>query len=1103
MGLTLINHNKRSHMFKKLLILIVASLFAGLAWADMAAAQSGSLSGTVTDNDTGDELPGVNVLIQQLQRGVATGVDGEFEITGIPSGTYTLVVTFIGYERYQTDIQVEDSEVVIDIELTPSLSALDDVVVTAFGIQRDRRALGYGVAEVASEKITDRNQPDLSRALTGQLPGVDVGATGGLTGSGTDIVIRGFSTLTGSNAPLFIVDGVRFDGGRNTTDSWTQGGGAQTTPNRLLDLDPQNIADVTVLKGLSATVLYGEEGRNGVILIETKSGSFTEAREPGFEITYDQSVYATQISSRPDYQNTYGGGFDQNFGWFFSNWGPRFDTQDERLFGSQFRGFDEDGTVLTGHPLGNHGSTAEAFPDLAGSDYRYEAQQNPVDAFFRTGLASTSNLSISGGIDDLRLNVSYSRTGEAGFTPNNELTRNSFSVGAQYRVNDRLTASTTFNMSLTDVESPPTAAGGGSGPVTAGGTTSVFADVFYTPRNIDLNMPFQNPITGGSAYYRAGNDIPNPVWTANNTGITNNTDRYFGRTEFTFDIMEGMAISYRLGYDSYTENRSYWQNPGGVRPDFLLDGFYQTIEQQNTSWDNSINLNLNYQLTEDFTFDGILGAQYNTERLDRQGVESENMLVRDFFKHSNFIDQSAINSFGGSDLQRLSERQTAGVFANFTVGFQDFVYLNIAGRNDWFSTLEPDNRSIFYPSASLSYILSDHLNIQNDYLTFVKIYAGVGTSAGSPGPYSTRNTLGTTARGFVNSDGNVVTRNNTSSFLGNLDLKPELHTEYELGADLRFLDGRVGLEAMVYSRTTTDLITQAPIDPSTGFTSTFVNIGEIENQGLEMTLRATPVARSVTWDVQANFFASRSEVVELGEDLDRLQVGGGFTNRGNFAIPGKPFMTMLGSTIARNEDGRPLIGSTGNYIIEDDIDVIGDPNPDYTLSVSNTVRYRGASLSFQIDYQEGGDMFSTWISSLMARGLTTDTDIVDRNNTFILPGVSAETGEENTVQISVSDVFFDNFGFGADELRVYDMSHIRLRQVSLSYDLTESIVERSPFERVTFSLTGDNLWMYAFNVPQGSGFDPEVNSIGGNSRGFEYFTGPAARRFGGSLRVQF
>ena len=1082
--------------------LVCTLLFSLSAWAQV------SIVGTVTDSNTGEPIPGANIFIQQLERGAVTDFDGNYVIENVASGTYNVVATFVGYQRQQRSVTVGNQDVELNIQMQADVLGLDDVVVTAFGIQRDRRALGYGVAEVSAENIENRNQTDLSRALTGQLPGVDVGATGGLTGSGTDIVIRGFSTLTGSNAPLIIVDGVRFDGGRNTTDSWFRGGGAQTTPNRLIDLDPKNIQDVTVLKGLSATVLYGEEGRNGVILIDTKAGSFRETA-PGFEVTFDQSVYATQISSRPDYQNTYGNGFDQNFGWFFSNWGPRFDETNADVFGSFFRGFDEDGTPLINHPLTNHGDTREAFPELQNADYRYQAYQDPVEAFFRTGLASTSTLSISGGIDDLRVNVSYSRSDEEGFTPNNEITRNSFSLGAQYRINERLTASSTFNMSLTDLSSPPTAASFGSGPLGAG-STSVFADVFYTPRSIDLDMPFTNPATGGSAYYRAGNDIPNPRWTVNNVGSTNDTNRYFGRSEFNYEVMSGLNLVYRLGYDSYTESRSYFQNPGGVRPANLLDGYFQTLETQRTSWDHAVNLLLDYQLTEDFSLDGVIGGQYLTERSERQGLESQNMIVFGFFKHSNFTDQSASNTLGGgSDFQRLSERQTAGVFGNFTLGYQDFVYLNIAGRNDWFSTLEADNRSIFYPSVSLSYILTDHLDITNDFLTYVKLYAGMGTSAGSPGPYSTRNTLGTNVRGFVDRSGNVITRNNTSSFLGNVDLKPELHTEFEVGADLRFLNGRVGLEAMVYTRTTTDLITTAPIDPATGFTSTLVNIGEIENQGLEITARATPVTGDFRWDIQANFYASRSEVIELGADLDRLQVGGGFTNLGNFAIPGETFQVMLGSTILRAEDGTPLIGPTGNYIVEDDISQIGDPNPDFTLSVSNTFRYRGASLSFQIDYQEGGDMYSAWISSLMARGLTTDTDIVNRNNTFILPGYSNETFETtgelvpNTVQISVSDVFFDNFGFGAAELRVYDMSHVRLRQVALSYDLPVAIVERSPFNQITFSLTGDNLWMKAFNVPEGSGFDPEVNSIGGNARGFEYFTGPAARRFGGSVRVRF
>lgn len=1100
-------------MFKKLLTLLVyALLFSGSLYAQV------SISGTVTDAETGETLPGVNILITELQRGAATDADGDYSVTNVPAGTYTIRATFVGYQTFTASLQVGNQNVDFDIALESDVFGLDDVVVTAFGIQRERRALGYGVAEVSAETIENRNESDIARSLSGQLPGVDIQSTGGTTGSGTEIIIRGFTSISGSNAPLWIVDGVRFDGGTNATDNAFDGGGNTVTPNRFLDLDPNNIADVTVLKGLSATVLYGEQGRNGVIIVTTKSGSFEAQGDApsGFTVTVDQSVYATQISSRPDYQNTYGGGFDQNFGWFFSNWGPRFDTDNASLFGSDFLGFDDDGTVLLEHPLLQNGPQAEAFPELVGVGYRYEAKEDPMEAFFNTGLASNTSLNIAGGTNDLRLNVNYSRSGEEGFTPNNDLTRDAFSIGANYKINERLTSQTTFNMSLTEVNTPPNSAGGGSGPAAAGGSTSVFSDVFYTPRSIDLSIPFQNPVTGGSAYYRSGNDIPHPGWTAENVRLSNETDRYYGKTELNYEVADDVNLIYRLGYDSYTENRRYAQNPGGVRPTELIDGFFQTIEQRSATWDHNINAIISLQPSEDFSVDAILGAQYVTERFERQGVESRQMIVFDFFEHSNFITPSTTNFFSGADFQLLVEEQSAGVFADVTLGYQDFLYLNLAGRNDWFSTLEVDNRTIFYPSASLSYIVSDHLDITSDALTYLKVFAGFGTSAGQPSPYSTRSTLATTGRLFVNGEGAVITSNATSNFLGNPDLKAELHSEYEGGIDVRFFNDRIGLSAQAYTRSTTDLITQAPIDPATGFTSTFVNIGEVQNRGLELTLRGTPLQGDLRWDVTANFFTNDSEVKALGAGLDRIQVGSGFTNRGNFAIEGEPYGIMLGSTIQRvtqelkDSDpnfadaaiGTAIIDPNGNYIDNDDIDIIGNPNQEWDLTVSNTFKYKGASFSFQFDYQQGGDMFSVWISSLMARGLTTDTDKVDRNNTFILPGVN-EQGDVNTVQISPSGVFFDNFGFGADELRVYDMTHIRLANVALSYDLPTNLLGKTPFTQVTVSLTGDNLWMHAFNVPEGSGFDPNVNSFGGNSRGFEYLSGPAARKFGGSIRFRF
>ena len=653
---------------------------------------------------------------------------------------------------------------------------------------------------------------------------------------------------------------------------------------------------------MSATVLYGEGGRNGVILVTTKTGNLDAAgRAPsGFDITIDQSVYSTEISSRPDYQNTYGGGFDQNFGWFYSNWGPKFSTDNASLFGSDFIGFDDDGTVLIEHPLMQHGPTAAGFPELNQANgykgYRYEAKQDPLDAFFETGTAATTSLNISGGFNDLRVNANYSHSGEDGFTPNNNLTRDAFSIGAQYKINERLTASTTFNMSLTEMNTPPSAAGTGSG--TASGTAGIFSYVMFTPRSIDLGgMPYENPINGGSAYYRSSNGIPNPRWVAENTGITNLTDRFYGKTEFNFKMTDNLSLSYRLGYDGYTEQGEYRQAANGVEPDYAINGYLQNITQRKQAWDHNLIAIFATDINEDISFDGTFGAQYESEEYTRTGIESVEMIVQGFFNHSNFLEQSNNNSFlikhsKGKQPMKLQVFMLKQLF-----GFQDFIYINLSGRNDWFSTLEVDNRSIFYPSANVSYVITDHLAITSNALTYLKVYAGVGSSAGQPRLYSTRNTLGTEARAF-NLNG-IVTTNFTSNFLGNPDLKPELHTEYEAGLDVRFFNGSLGLSAAAYTRSTTDLITRADLDPATGFTSTFTNIGEVENKGLELSLSAIPLDSDLRWEVNANFFKNVSEVLDLGGDLTRIQVGDGYTNRGNFAIVGESYGIMLGSKIEK------------------------------------------------------------------------------------------------------------------------------------------------------------------------------------------------------------
>lgn len=1090
-------------MLRKLLLTVIFLLSSCL----FAFAQSGSLSGTVTDAETGEPVISANIFIASLERGAATDANGEFTIGNLDSGTYSLRITFVGYRTLTRDVEVGSGETTVNIQLETSLIGLDDLVITAQGIQREKRALGYSVSSVSSEKLDNQGQSDITRILRGKVPGVSITQTSGVTGSATDFVIRGYSTISGSNQPLFIVDGVQFNTDTNSGSNFVDGG-ALTTSSRFLDIDPNNIKSVSVLKGLSATTIYGEEGRNGVVLISTKNGSFDEDREPGFEVTIDQSIYANEIASLPDYQDEYGGGFHQNFGYFFSNWGPSFDRDLSR--NPNHQGFSEDGFNLFPHPYSQfqNPDLLAAFPDLQDASFEYRPYDN-VGRFFRTGLVNNTSLNISGGTQDVNLNLNIGRSDEEGFTPGNELVKNNVGLGINAKVSERLTVRATGNLSLTDLKTPPVAASFGSS-AGSGSQGSVFGDVFYTPRSIDLNgFPSTNPITGGSVYYRSGNDIQNPFWTVENVKNTDNVDRLYGKTEAIYEISEGLNVSYKLGLDTFSEFQSYQLNQGGVTNEPLIGGYYQTRDIQNTIWDQNLYLNFSRDLTDQLSLDGLVGGQIVLKKYEQNGIGSQNQIIFNLFEHGNFTSPSSSNFFSGGDFQFRSREETAGVFFDATLGYEDYIYLNLSGRNDWFSTLEPENRTQFYPSVSVSFIPTDAFDFGGKALDYLKIRAGVGTSAGAPSPYNTRSTLSSNARAFVDGS-SVITTNAISNRLGNRNLKPELLTEYELGIESQFLGNRLGLEVTVYTRTTTDLITDAQLDPATGFTTTAVNIGEVENNGLEIALNTTPVQGTLQWNSNFNFFAYESIVNDLGQDLDEIAVAG-FTNLGNFAIEGEPLNIQQGSRIARDDQGRRLIDNSGNYISSNEIGIIGNPNPEFNLSNINTFRYKDFSLTAQVDYQQGGDIYSRTIGTLLARGITTDTGF-DRQVPVILPGFRQIFNEQgdlvdtipNDVQISATQAYFSNIGFGPSELNVFDGTNIRLSEVSLSYNLPVSIISKTPLKQVSVTLSGFNLYYFTPFIPEGTNFDPNVSGTGAdNGLGFDFLAGPSARRFGGSVRVQF
>ena len=1073
-----------------------------LLTTQMSFAQK-TVTGIVSDSD-GLPLPGATILVQGTTTGVTTDFDGNFSIN-VTEGQ-TLEISFVGYET--TSIAVGAGNV---INVTLSLGTqLEEVIVTSLGITREKRALGYAVSEVDNSQIENRASGDIARVLSGKASGVQVTNQGGISGSGTSVLIRGLSTFSSSNQPLFVVDGVPFQSDTNASGSFASG---NTGSSRFLDLDPNNIESVNVLKGLAAATLYGSQGRNGVILITTKSGTTgTGTRAQKNEVTVNTSYFTNELAMKPDYQMKYGNGFNQNFGWFFSNWGPSFDKEGPAGWGRQDQ-LDGSGTAPYGtnqpgflkHPYNSNLNSRFLSRDLLpllGLSMDSMWEWKPYDSvgdLFQTGEIVNTNINFRGSSDDGKVsyNVNYGNLNDKGFTPGNSLKRNNLSFGGRAVLSNKITVNGTLNYSLTDFRTPPIAAAESSGQ----SDSSLYGNVFYTPRSVSIaDLPYAHPITGASIYYRSGNDIQHPLWTLNNTGDAQLTHRVFGGVSAQFDISDNLNIQYRYGYDVYSEDNTSYQNKGGQ--DGSLEsqsGFYEKWNNTSTIFSHQITLNGDYELDDEWSVTFNAGGTSNAREYDRNGVRSTGQNVFNVLRHFNFNQQEEIEGF--------TRRNILGLFAQAAFDYKDYMYITIASRTDWVSNLSEENRSITYPSASISIVPTSILDFGNLPVDFLKVRASYGTSATYPLGYPIASTLSLNTKDFRVGGTDVIT-NTTGSQLGNTGLKPELLAELEFGLEANLFDNRLSAEISYFDRKTTDLIITQPLDPSTGYTNTRTNIGEISATGWEVDLSFDFIrGDKLNWNTSINYFTNQAIVEDLGQDTDQI-IYAGYTTRGNAAIPGLPLTSMVGTSVARDNQGRPLVDASGSYRINNDTNyntnkyaLIGDSNPDFVSNISNTISYGNLSLNVLFNATIGGDMYSAFIMTLLGRGITTDT--LDRELPYILPGVLAD-GSTNNKMIDNATTYFGNIIEGADELRVWDASVIRLSEVSLTYDIPDSWLQKTPFGAATISAQGFNLWYDAYNTPAGTNYDPNIAGLGvGNGSGFEYFNGVSARRYGVSLKLTF
>ncbi|MDF9795736.1 TonB-linked SusC/RagA family outer membrane protein [Catalinimonas alkaloidigena] len=1097
--------------FYMLMILLAAGVFSAFS----LMAQS-TVSGKITSSEDENPLPGVNIIVKGTTIGTVTDIDGNYRIN-VPEGKNTLSFSFIGYVSQDVPVNGRNE---INVVLNSDAQQLSEVVVTAVNIEREKRALGYAVTDLDGEKIAQKAEPDPVRALQGKVPGVNIIGGGGAVAAGTNITIRGNSSLLGNNQPLFVVDGVPFDNSTFQTGSFSQGG--TTSSNRSFDLDPNNIESMTVLKGAAASALYGSRAANGVIVITTKAGR--KGTSKGLEVTYNGSYSVEQVSNLPDYQFQYmqGNNFkyvDGNFG----TWGAPFDTNhpawQNPLNADLILGTDDQGRALVAHPYDRY---PDRFPNLVEATVPIEGYNTP-EAFFRNGYVFENAVTVSAGNEKANFTAGASRTTNEGIVPNNSVTRTSVNVGGNATLENGIFINGSINYVNTDLTSPPI-----TGLGTAG--TSVNERLLFTPPNVNVaGYPIQDA-EGNSAFYRPDND--NPYWLARYAPHTSKVDRYYGKVSVGYDLTDWLTVQYQAGFNAYTDRRLNVIPAGSSQ---WPVGLMTSDDIARSEIDGNLLLTANTNLTEDIGLKVIAGHNANQRTIERQSFQGTGIIVRGIHDMDNL--QTVIPNRGGFERVRYQ-----ALFADVGLSYKNWAFLNLVGRNDWHSGLPEDERSFFYSGVSGSFVLTDALEIESGFLDFVKIRAGLATSGNDLDPYLTR-TVFVTNSALGNNIArleypfNSVNVQSLSNQIGNADLKPEFTTEFEVGAEIRLLDNRIGIDFTYYDRWTRDQIVPIDVAPSTGYWTSIANIGQVSNTGVEVGLDLTPIRTSggFSWNIFSAFTKNKNTVDEIGNGLTEIFVGG-FGNAVRIVHrEGEPYGQILGSVAARHTDGQLLVDpGTGKLIEKTEFEIIGDPNPDFILGVTNTFSWKGLSLNVLVDWRKGGDMYSDSYTQIFGRGLTTET-IPDgprgREVTLVIPGVLGdpssqeavldENGQviQNGTQLTVNDWFFINsFGSaGPEEFAVFDASTIRLREVTLSYELPNGLLERTPFGSASIAFTGRNLWYEAYNFPKSLNLDPETSSLGagnvqnlgassdgsGNAQGIDFGVIPTTRRFGVNLRLTF
>lgn len=1074
-------------------------------------AQTGATATGIVKDAQGSLLPGVSVRIENkttnFRAGTSTNAQGIFSIGGIPAGNnYTITITSVGFKpKVMTDYTISlTDKISIAVVLDEDASALGEVVVTALGIKRNKRALGYSMAELKGNELTQGAEANVANTLSGKVSGVQVSRAASGSGGSSKVIIRGNNSLIGNSQPLYVVDGVPID--NQTIGSATSTGGTDYGDG-ISNINPDDIATISVLKGPNAAALYGQRGSNGVILITTKAG--TAGKGMNIQFNSDFSLGNTLVA--PDFQNEYAQGLNGDF------------THLRRA----------DGTIITmaqaiaggiqGTPkmsAGRDRLTRSSWgPKMAGQSYEDQwgnllsltPQADTYSAFFQTEKQYTNNLSVEGGNEKVNYRLSYANTYIDGYVPTNVINRNNFNLRTQAKITDKFNLDAKLNYIMQDGTNRPTLSDASDNPayLLISQPRSIPMDIMsqykWTANDVAKQLGYTGVFAGLEKTYATNSSTANPYWTINETKNTDRRDRVIGLLRLSYDFTPWLKLTATGGTDFYTDQRLRYRAVNTYQSLNRKGDMSETVIRVREDNYDAL-LNSNFKLENGLGFTLNVGASHLSRYLRQTGNSGSQFIVPNLYVINNTLTNSYI--FG------LTESEINSVYSSGQVSYKDYLYLDLSARNDWSSTLSKENNSFFYPSVSASFIASEALNFKSSVVNYLKIRGSWAQAGSSGNPYQL---TGTYSLDQFTHGG--VPLGAFTTIIPDKNLTNELTTSIEVGADLELWSGRVGMGFTLYQASTRDQILDVPISPSSLFTVMRINAGEIRNRGIELSLNATPIktASGFTWKTTFNYNKNSNKVMSLYPGVETFLLG---SDRGINVVAevGKPFGQLIGTQFAWLKD------ANGNRLIDPNTglpltttsrvqETIGNAQPDWLGGFFNSFTYKGITLNALIDIRQGGMIFSQSNREEIIYGTTKKT-LAGRDGSYLATGVVAVknadgswsgTGVANTKTVKAQDywnvVASDKEVMVSEEM-LNDGSYIAMRELSLRYQIPTKFLPRNKIRNASIGVYGRNLFYFQRKT---DGFSPESASFNtsNSSIGIESTSLPMLRNIGFNLSIGF